>query len=145
MIEKILTDQKASEIAKQKAQSLADKLQKGDDVTADLANLGVSFESKKAVTRQSNDVAPAIVKKAFVLAHPKDGHMSVGTATLANGDLAVVQVEVVNSGADVAIQNPAMTKQLMSQLAQSAYQSYVESLKHDAKIVKKHLKVSTNN
>ena len=87
------------------------------------------------MARYSADLDQSITREAFVLPHPVEGVISASTVALSNGDLALVEVQAVNViEAEV---NPQLTQQQTSQLAQSAYKSYVDSLKVNAKITSK--------
>jgi peptidyl-prolyl cis-trans isomerase D len=87
---------------------------------------------KENVARYSTDLDQSITREAFVLPHPAEGTISASTVALSNGDLALVEVQAVNVIDSIA--NPQLAQQQTSQLAQSAYKSYVDSLKVGAKI-----------
>ncbi|MFT5716214.1 MAG: peptidyl-prolyl cis-trans isomerase D [Oleiphilaceae bacterium] len=124
--------------ATDKAQSVADELlaefKAGTDITDKLAAINSIFETKADLTRFTNDIDSNISKAAFTLPHPTEGAVSASSVTLINGNLSILEVQAIKAGDVVA--NPNLSKQQTSQLAQSAYQSYVESLKVDAKIVR---------
>ena len=81
-----------------------------------------------------SDIDQSISREAFVLPHPVEGTISASTVALSNGDLALVEVQAVQTVEAPA--NPQITQQQTSQLAQSAYKSYVDSLKIGAKITR---------
>jgi len=95
------------------------------------------------VARYSSDVAQNITRAAFVLPHPISGTVSASTVALSNGDLALVEVQAVQVNDSAA--SPDLAKQQTSQLAQSAYKSYVDSLKVNAKITRKAVSAPANN
>ena len=74
--------------------------------------------------------------------HPLEGTISASTVALSNGDLALVEVQAVNVSEVVA--NPQLSQQQTSQLAQSAYKSYVDSLKVGATITSKAVAAPTS-
>jgi len=137
-IKATLVSQKATEAATNSVNELLTKLNSGEDITEALTALGASFEVQAGVGRYGSAVDANISKEAFVLPHPTEGVVSAATVTLTNGDLALVQVEAVKAS-DTPIVNPNAAEQQTSLLAQSAYQSYVDSLKVDAKIVRRQL------
>ena len=131
-IEKILVAQKATEKAQSTMQDLLVQFKAGNDITEQLTKNYVSFTTKENVGRYSADLDQSITREAFVLPHPTEGTISASTVALSNGDLALVEVQAVNVVDSVA--NPQLAQQQTSQLAQSAYKSYVDSLKVGAEI-----------
>ena len=131
-IKTILTSQKATEKAQTTIDALLAQFKAGEDITEQLTKSYASFTSKEKVARYSADLDQSITREAFVLPHPEEGSVSASTVALSNGDLALVEVQAVNVSEAVA--NPQLSQQQTSQLAQSAYASYVNSLKVGAKI-----------
>jgi len=134
-IETILIAQKATEKAQSTMDEFLVQFKAGNDITEQLTKNYASFTVKENVARYSADLDQSITREAFVLPHPVEGTISASTVALSNGDLALVEVQAVNvSEAEV---NPQLAQQQTSQLAQSAYKSYVDSLKVGAKIISK--------
>jgi peptidyl-prolyl cis-trans isomerase D len=133
----LLTNDKATTKAQNTVDELLIQFKAGNDITEQLTALNAKFEDKVNVKRYASDLDQSIVRKAFVLPHPIDGEVSAASVSLSNGDLAVVEVKAV-AVADVPM-NPNLAKQQTSQLAQSAYKSYVDSLKSEAKITRREL------
>ena len=133
-----LIAEKATEKAQTVADELLAKFKAGENVEQQLSDLGASFESKSAVVRNSNEIETNIANDAFVLPHPEAEAVSAGISRLNNGNLALVEVQAVTTGDDQAA-NPSLGQQQTSQLAQSAYSSYIKSLKVDAKITRRTL------
>ena len=133
-IEKTLISEKASEKASVVADELLTKLKAGEDISAQLTTYQSEFSPKADVARAGSDVDPSIVREAFTLPHPSDKEVSATRVNLNNGDLAIVQVQAIKSGSDVPA--PGFAEQQAQQLAQMAYQSYLESLKIEAKITR---------
>jgi peptidyl-prolyl cis-trans isomerase D len=134
-IKDILVNQKATEKAQQTVDSLLADFNAGTDISAQLTTLNTSFISKAKVARYSPEIDQSISRAAFVLPHPVSGVVSASTVALSNGDLALVEVTAVSVNETAA--NPNLAQQQTSQLAQSAYQSFVNSLKVGAKITRK--------
>ena len=128
----ILVNEKATEKAATVAQELIAKLVAGESISDEVAGFGGEFVSQAAVARFGGDIDGAIVRKAFVLPHPVEGSVSAESVNLPNGDLALVQVTAVQAGEAQEI--PNLAEQKANQLAQSAFQGYVESLKASAEI-----------
>ena len=136
-IKDILVDQKATDKAQQAVDLLLADFKSGKDVSAQLTTYGASFVSKAKVGRYSPDIDQSISRAAFVLPHPAADVVSASTVALSNGDLALI--EVTGVGVDEKASPANLGQQQTSQLAQSAYQSFVNSLKADAKITRKQL------
>jgi peptidyl-prolyl cis-trans isomerase D len=134
-IKTILINQKATDKAQQTIDSLLIELSAGNDVSTQLADLKTSFIEEKQLGRYGSQVDQGISRAAFVLPHPIDGVISASTVALSNGDLALVELIKVN--VDETAENANLGQQQTSQLAQSAYQSFVNSLKVDAEINRK--------
>ena len=136
-IKDILVNQKATEQAQQTVDALLADFNAGTDISTRLTALNTSFVSKAKVARYSPEIDQSISRAAFVLPHPVNGSISASTVALSNGDLALVEVTAVDVRESAA--NPNLAQQQTSQLAQSAYQSFVNSLKVDAEITRKQL------
>ncbi|MEW6990726.1 SurA N-terminal domain-containing protein [Colwelliaceae bacterium 6441] len=132
-IKSTLVAQKANEKAQEVADELLAQFKDGNDITEQLTAAGASFEVKADVARYGSDVEANIAKEAFKLPHPQEDTVSVATVSLSNGDLAIVEVQAVKS--EAANVDASFSQQHTQQLAQSAYQSFVESLRSEATIV----------
>ncbi|NMP33342.1 peptidylprolyl isomerase [Thalassotalea sp. M1531] len=131
-IKERLVNEKATEKALNVVEELVTKFTSGEDITVDLSEVGSKFEQHADIARFGSAIDNAIIRKAFVLPHPVEGAISAASATLGNGDLAIVQVSAVKAGDTVAA--PNLAEQKTSQLAQSAYMSYLDTLRATAKI-----------
>ena len=134
-IKDILVNQKATEKAQQTVDSLLADFKTGTDISPQLTALNTSFVSKEKVARYSPEIDQSISRAAFVLPHPVSDVISASTVALSNGDLALVEVTAI--GVNETAANPNLAQQQTSQLAQSAYQSFVNSLKVGAEITRK--------
>ena len=141
-IKTILVAQKATEKAKNTLDELLVQFKAGNDITEQLIKNYASFTKKENVARYSADLDQSISREAFVLPHPVEGTISASTVALSNGDLALVEVQAVN--VNEAEINPQLAQQQTSQLAQSAYKSYVDALKVDAEITSKTMVAPTS-
>ncbi|MBL4941037.1 MAG: SurA N-terminal domain-containing protein [Colwellia sp.] len=141
-IKTILVTQKATKKAQQTVDELLVQFKAGNDITEQLTKNYASFTVKENVARYSADLDQSIAREAFTLPHPVEGEVSVSSVALSNGDLALVEVQAVNVREGKV--NPQLAQQQTSQLAQSAYKSYVDSLKVGAKITSKTLVVPTS-
>jgi peptidyl-prolyl cis-trans isomerase D len=134
-IKEILVTKKSTEKAQQTADLLLTDLTAGKNVTEQLAALNTSFVEQKELGRYGSQVDQGISRAAFLLPHPIDDLVSASSVALSNGDLALV--ELIKVGIKEAETNANLAQQQTSQLAQSAYQSFVNALKVDAEITSK--------
>lgn len=141
-IKSSLIAQKAKAEAQSTVDTLLVELQSGADITEKLTQYGAVFDTKADVARFATDVERSIVEKAFTLAHPVEGSVSAGLSDLSNGGFALVEVQAVKTSESKLDAN--VESQQVNQLAQSAYLSYVESLKVNASITKNSLVTSVN-
>ncbi len=130
----VIKHDKASEVARGKAQGLLDKLKAGENVQADLTALGLKVDTHTGVSRFAQEMDQNLVTQAFRMPHPTDGKPSVELVTEANGDRVVVVLDKVN-----VIKEPSqMVSLLQGQLgqgkAQADYKSLIDELRKAAKI-----------
>ncbi len=130
----VIKHDKASEVARGKAQGLLDKLKAGENVQADLTALGLKVDTHTGVSRFAQEMDQNLVTQAFRMPHPTDGKPSVELVTEANGDRVVVALDKVN-----VIKEPSqMVSLLQGQLgqgkAQADYKSLIDELRKAAKI-----------
>jgi len=135
-IKMVLIAEKATEKARSSAEDLLNQFTTGTDITEALTAVNSSFVVKPAVGRFGSDVEQSVTKEAFVLPHPSEGNISASTVTLANGDLVLLEVQAVVAADSSAVVNPNISQQQVSQLAQSAYSSYIGALRVGAKITR---------
>jgi peptidyl-prolyl cis-trans isomerase D len=136
-IKATLIAEKATNKASATAEELLSQFKAGNDITQALIAVKSNFVVKPALARFGGDLDSSIIKEAFVLPHPSAGDISASTVTLSNGDLALLELQAVVKGAVTSEIDSNISKQQVTQLAQSAYNSYVDSLKVNAKITRR--------
>ncbi|WP_417356267.1 peptidylprolyl isomerase [Gallaecimonas pentaromativorans] len=139
-IAKTLRTEKAEAKAKATAQTLLDKLNAGDDVSAWLTEQGLTLETSKGVNRQDQKLAQAIVHSAFE--QEKGGKELVA---LANGDSAVVKVDAIHAYQPTDADKPVIEmwqKQLAQQRSNEANKQFIDALRETAKV--KYFNISNN-
>jgi len=136
-IKTTLIAEKATNKASATAEELLSQFKAGNDITQALIAVKSNFVVKPALARFGGDLDSSIIKGAFVLPHPSAGDISASTVTLSNGDLALLELQAVVKGAVTSEIDSNISKQQVTQLAQSAYNSYVDSLKVNAKITRR--------
>ncbi|WP_167576574.1 peptidylprolyl isomerase [Aeromonas taiwanensis] len=125
---------KASEVARGKAQGLLDKLHAGEDIQADLTALGLKVETHNGVARFAQEMDQNLVAQAFRMPHPTDGKPSVELVTEANGDRVVVALDKVNVTKEPSQMVSLLQGQLGQGKAQADYKSLIDELRKAAKI-----------
>ncbi|MDX7878170.1 peptidylprolyl isomerase [Aeromonas veronii] len=125
---------KASEVARGKAQGLLDKLKVGESITADLTALGLKVETHKGVARFDRELDQNLIAQAFTLPHPVDGKPSVALVAETNGDRVVVALDKVNVPAAASGMAAMLQAQLGQGKAQVDYKSLIDELRKAAKI-----------
>ncbi|MGL4716945.1 MAG: peptidylprolyl isomerase, partial [Aeromonas sp.] len=125
---------KASEVARGKAQGLLDKLKVGESIVADLTALGLQLETHNGVARFNRDMDQNLIAQAFTLPHPKDGKPSVALVAETNGDRVVVALDKVNVPAAPSQMVSMLQGQLGQGKAQLDYKSLIDELRKAAKI-----------
>ncbi len=136
-IKALLVSNKLRDKALANANELLTQLKAGTDITETLLAQSSAFTLTAGVTRNKADIEQSVRKEAFVLPHPQEGVVVASVAELSNGDFALLELKAVNEGSTIV--NPNLGKQQVSQLSQSAYQSYIEALKSKAEISRKSL------
>ncbi len=123
-----LRDQEATEAAKAAAVKLTEQLKGG----AKLAEVAEDYELKAPglITRTAPDVPPAVRDMAFSLPRPQEDVASYGSASLAQGNAAVVSVSEVVDGSPDALTKAARDQQ-RRELAQTIGSRYYEDLATD--------------
>ncbi len=125
---------KASEVARGKAQGLLDKLKAGENVQADLTALGLKVDTHTGVSRFAQEMDQNLVTQAFRMPHPTDGKPSVELVTEANGDRVVVALDKVNVIKEPSQMVSLPQGQLGQGKAQADYKSLIDELRKAAKI-----------
>lgn len=85
------------------ASELYDQLLAGSATTAIARESGLRWERVEAAKRQETGAPREVVQTAFTVNRPGEGERSVGQATLANGDRALVVVRAVRDGSRGAL------------------------------------------
>ncbi|AOT09427.1 peptidylprolyl isomerase [Pseudoalteromonas luteoviolacea] len=131
-----LENDKASELAKDKAQELFAQLEGGKALGEIATAEALEVKSEPALARQSYAVSPALVSKAFKMPHPGEGHASKAMVELNNGDSALLVVKSVNL-AEVADELEPQQKQSITRTqVNKNYLALLNALEDTAEIVK---------
>lgn len=120
--------QKASELAQQKAQDLLAKIQGGLDYVADDSIVAVSYDD---IGRNDTKVDRAVKEHVFTMVKPtENARSSDWVATSSNGAAVVILKSVVTE----PVEDTGNSSQLASLMAQLTNKAFVESAKANADI-----------
>jgi peptidyl-prolyl cis-trans isomerase D len=129
-IQLTLASQSAQRAARDWALELQKALTDGEDVTAKLASVEISWDEKQAVTRNDATLSQTIVDTLFKLSAA-----DTNVVDLVTGDISLVQLTQVNSAAEAnAQQLISLQSRLASSKSQILYGAVIESLKAQADI-----------
>ncbi|MEM5528464.1 SurA N-terminal domain-containing protein [Gammaproteobacteria bacterium AS21] len=134
--EQLLT-RKASEQLEQRAKQAIVDIKQTGDATESAADF--ELQTQLGLTRVSAQAPPQIVRKAFTLAQPVESKVTVDTATLADGSLAIIILDKVNNvKADEASEQEfeAYQNLLSNRFGQQSYQVFQQQVFESAEIEK---------
>lgn len=138
-----LTQQKSSELARQRAESLLETYRQDGDFMGLMAVADLELTHAPATARFGGSIDAEVRASAFALARPtSEQPVSVDLAQLASGDMALVAVTAVHDNSAVDTPTAEDLERLANQQAQQVYEAMVGALKAEAKIVRPRLDVS---
>ncbi|WP_435276847.1 SurA N-terminal domain-containing protein [Psychrobium sp. nBUS_13] len=121
----ILKQQKASELAKEKAQQYLVSWQAGESID------GVTVVEKSDVARTTRDIDTAIVTAAFKMAK---GESNAAELVSTSQGQAVVDLVAVKEASDVAADLDSVIQRLNGTQSGQAYKAFIDSLKEKSDI-----------
>ena len=128
-----LVNEKASDLAKEKARTLFAQIKDGKSLNDVAAEQSLSVRQESQLTRESFAVSPAIVTQVFKMAHPSDAAV-YDVVNLNNGDAAIVALKAVNDAPVSDNIEPQMKQNITMAQAQKNYTVFIESLKQQAEL-----------
>ncbi|HEX7374766.1 MAG TPA: SurA N-terminal domain-containing protein [Steroidobacteraceae bacterium] len=141
-VEARLRAEAARKSAEAAAVAAAARVAAGESLAA-AAGSGAQLTAKQSLGRAGTEsVAPEVIKAAFGLAHPAPGKVSVGTASLASGDAAIVVVSAVRSGGagvspdQLQALRAQTARRVSEQAAATEFAAYANEVQRAAKIKK---------
>ena len=121
----ILKQQKASELAKEKAEQYLASWQAGESID------GVTVVEKSDVSRVSRDIDNAIVTAAFKMAKGESNDAQLVSTSQGQ---AVVDLVAVKEANDVAADLESVIQRLNATQSNEAYKAFIDSLKEKSDI-----------
>lgn len=139
-IAKILTSQKAAQAAKDRGETLLEKLQQGTamDALKEHADTDITVETADGVKRSATDHPAEITKAAFSLEKPAPGSSVDHGMALPSGDYAVIRLTAVKDGDVTAMQEQSRERFVggyENMRSSLSFSTLVQSLRARADIV----------
>ena len=137
-IKQQLSLQMAQQQAQQYASKIIAELKNGAALKTVASQYHLTWQSQSNITRQSTKMPEPLLQAAFNIPKPTSNGAAVTTATLTNGDVALIAVQAVHnvttSGEQTSSQHIHMANQIQNAYAQLDYQLYVAQMMNAAKI-----------
>lgn len=122
--------------AKERADALLARLNKGETLDQLATELKLKVSESKATGRQAANLDAALVAAAFKLPRPAEGKAIYGSAALADAAYALVAVDAVHDGDPSKVDDAgrdAVRSQLQNQAAVAGVMQFIESLRQELK------------
>ncbi|CAM3647876.1 SurA N-terminal domain-containing protein [Parendozoicomonas haliclonae] len=128
--------ERGAEQLKQRAEAVIAELNGGANAEQLATSNGLTWAAQEKSVRFNREVPAQLLAEAFRLPHPAAGQFSYGTATLPNGDIAVIRIANVVNGNDAldADQARMMGTSLALRQGTQMYDEYVRNLRDTADI-----------
>jgi len=131
-IQLTLENQKASELAKEKADSLFASLQAGTALSEIASQVNAEVVATTGVTRQSFAPSYEVVQAVFKMATPSDAQ-SAELVTLGNGDVSLVVLNKVYDAPEAEI-SEQMRDAIARQQINKHYEGFIKALQDNAEV-----------
>lgn len=131
-IQLTLENQKASELAKEKADSLFANLQAGTALSEIASQVNAEVVATTGVTRQSFAPSYEVVQAVFKMATPSDAQ-SAELVTLGNGDVSLVVLNKVYDAPEAEI-SEQMRDAIARQQINKHYEGFIKALQDNAEV-----------
>ncbi|PCK32636.1 peptidylprolyl isomerase [Pseudoalteromonas piscicida] len=137
-----LSDEKASALIAEKAQSLFEQLQNGSTLAEIAKAQNVEVKSVAELKRRSYDVPPAISTEAFKLPQPGVAETQSALVELDNGDSAFVVLKSVTTPEVDGKVDPQQKQSITSSYANKNYLELLAALEAKAEVKRPQLQVT---
>lgn len=132
-----LSQKKATALSLELASKAIGEMQAGKEVAQIAKDSGYEWQVQQNVTRNARSVDPVLLQAVFAMTDTREGELRREAVTLANGDVAVVQLEEVEEGSWQQFSS-AEQRELKSQLqrnsADRSMAGFLESLRAKADV-----------
>lgn len=132
-----LRNAKAKEALEKDTEILLKRTSSGESLETLAKEFGGEFKQAGLVGRSDNAVESTVLDKAFQLAKPDSGKLSLGSVALSNGNHAVLAVSRVEAGKPSDTQEAerkALLAQLTAQIGATEFQGFVAALREQTRI-----------
>jgi len=134
-----LREQQAREALTKDIETLRTRAAQGEHLQSLARELGGAFQDAGLVSRNTPSVDSAILAVAFRLPQPEADQVALGSAILANGDQAVLEVSQVKPGRLDAVsedERKALAQRLAQQTGSEQFNGLLDSVRANTKIVR---------
>lgn len=132
-----LKQQRVTERVASEAQQLIKQVQQGGDLAKLASAQGFTVKTAEKTARNNGAINPELLRAAFALPKVAKDGQAIDSLQLANGDMAVVQLQEVVDGAPDSL-NPGQREALLAQLQQSfgtvGFAAFLEDARAKAEI-----------
>ncbi|MGN2252043.1 SurA N-terminal domain-containing protein [Frateuria sp. GZRe12] len=136
-IEKDILDERTAAAARQRADGLLARLQKGEAMDVVAASAGAAVQNVPETLRVQEGLPEQLRDEAFLLPHPKDGKPQFAAVALPEGAYALLAVDKVQDG-DLSKVTPEQRKMLrqsmMAAYGNVATEGFIDALKAKTEI-----------
>lgn len=132
-----LSTEKAGQAAAEFAGKLSGELAAGNDISAELEPLSLSFKPQETISRINPGFNQMVANAVFAMAKPQAGAMSYETVEQMNGDIVLVElskVEDVNTSAESTKEVDQLAQFIQRAQADGSYQALIKLLQDKAEI-----------
>ena len=133
-IESQLKQQKLQDNAKAYVEALMAKLNKAEDISAELAMQNVEFSADLTLTRFTQARDQQVIQKAFQLAKPINETPTYGWTRASTGTFAIIKLSKVIEAEGDAAMKPQIENILSRSSSEATYQALVQLLRDNAEI-----------
>ncbi|QPB82301.1 peptidylprolyl isomerase [Pseudoalteromonas rubra] len=137
-----LENEKASELIKEKANTLYAQLEDGKALSDIAAAESTEVKTEAALKRQSFTVAPEIVQQAFKLAHPDSEQTQSALVELNSGDAALLVLKAVTVAEVTGEVEPQQKQNITMSVVNKNFLALLGALESDAEVVRPTLQFS---
>lgn len=137
-----LENEKASELIKEKANTLYAQLEDGKALSDIAAAESIEVKTEAALKRQSFTVAPEIVQQSFKLAHPDGEQTQSALVELNSGDAALLVLKAVTVAEVTGEVEPQQKQNITMSVVNKNFLALLGALESDAEVVRPTLQFS---
>jgi len=132
-----LRNQQAEVLAQTELDTLAERVRQGETLAALAEEFGAELKTPGLIGRSEADIDSAVRTEAFRLPRPADDKPTVGTATLPNGDRALLLVKRIEPGETTTAEaeRTMLRQRLAEQAGMAEFQGLLDGLRQQTRVI----------